>query len=111
MKNKVKNVYKDWIIGRRDAYKTISSIEAGRKVIADIYEDCGINKPSFVSECPYKTAYNEGKKSVALHVKSVLKQSNEDVDKYMQQYSKDSTLSKGISKEDLTYNPLTHWSK
>ncbi len=67
----------------------------GEYVLAEIYKFCGVDRPSYVEGSPDRTAYNEGMKRVALHIKGILKQSGTDVDKIINSYQ-----------ESINYDPF-----
>jgi hypothetical protein len=69
-------------------YKKLFSTEAGKFVLADIYKFCRISSPSYVEGYKDKTAYNEGAKSFAYYIKTVLKQDTLDVDKFLAEQRK-----------------------
>ena len=67
----------------------------GEYVLSELYKFCGIDRPSYVENSPDRTAYNEGMKRVALHIKGILKQSNTDIDKLINNYQ-----------ESVNYDPF-----
>lgn len=69
-------------------YKNVFSSDEGKFVLSELYRFCGMDRPSYVEGCPDRTAYNEGLKRAALHIKGVLKQSNADIDKLLNTYQK-----------------------
>lgn len=56
----------------RLAYRRMVAGDTGRLVLADLSEICGENRTSFVPGDPQQTAFNEGRRSVLLHIRSVL---------------------------------------
>ena len=55
-----------------NAYKKVFLSEAGQKVLADMEVMCGLHSVS-AKDCPYKTYFYEGRRSVILEIKSKLK--------------------------------------
>lgn len=91
MKKKIEDFSKHMrtkLMTRKKAYDRVELTEEGKKVFADIYKFSGINRPSYVEGNPDRTAYNEGMKRVALHIKGILNQSDIDVEKVIADYSK-----------------------
>ncbi len=69
-------------------YKKIFNSEEGKYILNDIYKFCRIHSPSYVEGSSHKTAYNEGAKSFAYHIQSILKQSDIDISKFIEEYNK-----------------------
>jgi chaperone required for assembly of F1-ATPase len=53
-------------------YKRTFGSQEGTKVFENIKKFCGAERLSFVPESPTVTAYNEGQRSVYLHIKEML---------------------------------------
>lgn len=70
----------DWLRhlwGRRGdqvrlAYRRVFAGESGQYVMADLSALCGEAATSFSPGDPHQTAFQEGKRSVLLHIRSVL---------------------------------------
>jgi hypothetical protein len=72
--------YKKYLFSRRLAYKRVFNTPDGERVLADLYKYCGISKPSYREGKSDATARNEGMRAVALHIKGILRQSENDID-------------------------------
>ena len=57
---------------RRTDYRMVFGTEAGQRVLADILRLCAISQTTFVPGAPDLSAFNEGKRRVALEVVEVL---------------------------------------
>lgn len=77
---------KDRINKKNDTYKKLFESDEGKYVLNDIYKFCKINSPSYVEGYTDKTSFNEGAKSLAYYIKSILKQSSKDVDSFLEEY-------------------------
>lgn len=75
-------------MGRKTRYSRTFSTEEGKMVLAEIYKHCGLDRPSYVEGNSDRTAYNEGMKRVALHIKGILNQSDIDIDDLISDYTK-----------------------
>ena len=51
-------------------YKTVFATEEGQLVLEDLRNRCFIKIPTPTEESPYTTYFNEGKRSVVLHIES-----------------------------------------
>ena len=80
---------------KNSRYRKVFSDNEGEYVLAELYRFCGIDRPSYVEGSPDRTAYNEGMKRVALHIKGILKQSNTDIDELINTYQ-----------ESVNYDPF-----
>jgi hypothetical protein len=87
---------KDALTTKNSKYKKVFlNNEEGEYVLAEIYKFAGLDRTSYVQGVPDATAYNEGMKRVALHIKGILKQSNTDIDKLINNYQ-----------ESVNYDPF-----
>lgn len=53
-------------------YKIVFNSESGTRVMADLEEFCGYNKPCFYPGLPDKTLFELGQRNVVLRIKAVL---------------------------------------
>jgi soluble cytochrome b562 len=67
------------LYSRRKNYHKTFGTEEGKMVLADLYKACGMDRPSYVEGNPDRTAYNEGMKRIGLRIKSILKQSDKQL--------------------------------
>lgn len=89
----MKDITKKFLTSRNRQYKNVFESEEGKLVLAELYKFCGLNRPSYVEGNPDRTAYNEGLKRVAYHIRSILKQSDKDIDKLLEDYSNHNNFS------------------
>lgn len=78
---------KDLFKTRRQAYKKIFESEEGRVVLADLYKFCGVENPTYVEGDSHGTAYREGMRRVALRIKGILKQDDEQIERLIKDQS------------------------
>lgn len=98
MREKINNsiaAAKTALTTKNSKYKKVFSNDEGEYVLAELYKFCGVDRPSYVENSSDRTAYNEGMKRVALHIKGILKQSNTDIDKLINNYQ-----------ESVNYDPF-----
>lgn len=51
-----------------DDPESVSRADAARRVLADLWDRAMMNKPTFVPNDPTGTAYQEGRRSIMLHI-------------------------------------------
>lgn len=56
----------------RNAYLRLFNDVDGDLVLAELERFCGAHVTSFAPGDPHRTAYNEGKRSVVLHIRSMM---------------------------------------
>jgi len=61
-------------------YQIAFGTPEGKRVLLDLIDQCGILRASFEAD-PYRTAYNEGRRGVALMILGVLGAKPEDFQK------------------------------
>lgn len=64
------------------AYSKVFASEAGKVVLHDLIDAGGIFRVSYVQDDSYGTAFNEGTRSLLLHVLAKLKLKPQDVEKF-----------------------------
>ena len=57
---------------RRQDYAVVFGDEAGQRVLRDLLKTAGFTKSSFESDA-FKTAWKEGRRSIALYIRNVLR--------------------------------------
>ena len=72
---------------RRDAYRRVFESPDGEEVLADLMNQCGWDKELF-NEDSHVTANLLGRRWMILHIKSVLKITNQDLDRMMDNHRK-----------------------
>jgi len=75
----------DFGLRRRDAYRRVFTTPEGEAVLADLMDQCGWNKDLF-HEDPLTTANLCGRRWVVLHIHQILKITNQDLDRVMDQH-------------------------
>jgi hypothetical protein len=68
----------NFLTRKNTAYKQAFNGPAGEFLLASILDFAGFYKQSFSSD-PYQTAFNEGKRAVALHLIQILAMTEEDL--------------------------------
>ena len=53
-------------------YKYIFSTDQGKRVFEDLRRRCFMDNTTFVTPDPYFIAFNEGKRAVMLHIKTMV---------------------------------------
>lgn len=61
-------------------YRALFDSQEGKEVLKDLLVFCDYDAPTFVAGDPCSTAYNEGKRRVALRISSFLKKKDPAVD-------------------------------
>lgn len=56
----------------RSQYRTVFEGDAGEAVLRDLYEFCGLFMQAHVPGDPFHTAFNDGKRRVALRINAML---------------------------------------
>lgn len=64
-------------------YQDVFDNPKGKNVLQHLYKACFLGETSFVAENPYATAFNEGKRKVALMVRNFI---NKPLSDWAQQY-------------------------
>ncbi len=77
-----------------NAYKKLKTTSEGKIILEDILKFCGYNKASFVEGKPDLTSYNEGLKSYARRVLTLMNFSEADAQKMKKELSKNINLNK-----------------
>lgn len=54
------------------AWRRLAKTEDGQKVLGDLFREGRLLEPCFVPGDPYQTAFNEGRRRLALHVLSLV---------------------------------------
>lgn len=81
------SLIKKFFGNRNKKYGQAFSTKEGEYVLAELYSFCGVDKPSYSpGTSAEETAYNEGKRRVALHIKGILGQSDKDVEQLVKVY-------------------------
>lgn len=57
-------------------YKTVFESPEGQGVLHDLFRECGVFKTSMDNNSSNMTAFNEGKRAIALHIQSRLRTDN-----------------------------------
>lgn len=74
-------------ISRKQAkYKEVFNGSIGEFVLASIFDFAGFYKQSFVANDPHTTAFNEGKRAVALHILQLIVLKEEDLREMVRNY-------------------------
>lgn len=74
-------------ISRKQAkYKEVFNGSIGEFVLASIFDFAGFYKQSFVANDPHTTAFNEGKRAVALHILQLIALKEEDLREMVRNY-------------------------
>jgi hypothetical protein len=82
-----KSVLRQRMTPRKKVFQRVASTDDGSLVFGELYKFCGINRPSHVKGDSHETAHNEGMKVVARHIQGILKQSDQDVEDAITQYT------------------------
>ena len=77
---------------RKSNYRTVFESEEGKVVLADLYKFCGLDRPSYVENSSDRTAYNEGMKRVALRIKGILNQDEEQLKQLLNQHDQNNIV-------------------
>ncbi len=77
-----------------NAYKKLKNSPEGKLILEDILKFCGYNKPSFVEGKPDRTSYNEGLKSYARRVLTLMNFSEADAEQMRDMLKKNINLNK-----------------
>lgn len=67
------------ILRRNQHYRTVFSGPAGEFVRDDLFRLGHIGAPTYVEGDPMKTAFNEGRRFMALHIGSILHMTDEEI--------------------------------
>jgi len=70
---------------RRSVYQTVFGTPEGQEVLVDLMEHCGWTKDLY-TENSHQTANFLGRRNVILHIKSILRATDEQLDSYVQQH-------------------------
>lgn len=79
------------IVKRNRAYRTVFTGPAGEFVRDDLFRLGCIGRPSYVENDAMKTAFNEGKRFMALHVASILNMTDEQILERAQKLAQETT--------------------
>ena len=75
----------DLLKARKGDYEKVFSTDEGKRVLADLYEFTMMNKPRYnPNQDAEKHLYFEGMARVGYRIKSILKQSPDQIDKIME---------------------------
>jgi len=77
--------FKWWTWRRRDAYVNVFESEDGQFVLNDLINHCGWSKDLF-NENPYVTANLTGRRHAILHIKAVLRMTDEQIEKIIDKF-------------------------
>ncbi len=69
------------VVARIRDYRQTFGTQAGRRVLADLRKSFE-NRSSHVAGDPYETAFREGERNVMLKLKSMLKMTEEELDRW-----------------------------
>lgn len=72
-------VLRDRILKRNQRYRVVFAGSVGAAVRDDLFRLGHIGRPTYVAGDPAATAFNEGKRFMALHIASILNLSDEDI--------------------------------
>jgi len=61
-------------------YSFVFGTEQGKRVFADLYEQCHMGHPTYVRNDSHETAYREGERNVFLRIMYLLKLTPADID-------------------------------
>jgi hypothetical protein len=70
---------------RRQVYRKVFETEEGQEVLVDLMEHCGWGKDLF-NENTHQMSALVGRRQVLLHIKAVLKATDEQLEGYVQQH-------------------------
>lgn len=71
---------------KQQKYKEIFNSDVGEFVLASLFDFAGFYKQAFVPGDSHQTAFNEGKRAVALHILQMLALKEEDVRSLVRSY-------------------------
>lgn len=71
---------------KQSKYKEVFNGSIGEFVLASIFDFAGFYKQSFVAGDSYATAFNEGKRAIALHILQLLALKEEDIRELVRNY-------------------------
>lgn len=69
---------------KQDEYIKLFGSDLGEEILEDLGRHCYMNRPT-INDNPHMTAFNEGKRSVLLHIKTMM---NTDFKKLREQQTK-----------------------
>lgn len=75
-----------FISKKQAKYKEVFNGSIGEFVLASIFDFAGFYKQSFVVNDPHTTAFNEGKRAVALHILQLIALKEEDIRELVRSY-------------------------
>jgi hypothetical protein len=81
-------------------YKKVFESPEGKEVLLDLYKVCRIDQLSYVENSSHKTSYNEGVKFVAHYIKNTLRQSDQDIDKMLDDQRKSNLNNKLLQRSN-----------
>lgn len=70
---------------RNTAYKTIFNTPQGKEVLKDLLKFCHFDSPTFMPNDPYTSAFNEGKRRVALRILGIMNMDEEAMNKVLEE--------------------------
>lgn len=70
---------RDRILRRNQRYRVVFTGAVGAAVRDDLFRLGHIGRPTYVAGDPVATAFNEGKRFMALHIASILNLSDENI--------------------------------
>ncbi len=82
---------RDRILQRNQRYRLVFAGSVGAFVRDDLFRLGHLGRPTYVPGDPVATAFNEGKRFVALHVASILNLSDEEIVERAQAIPRDHT--------------------
>jgi len=65
----------DRINQKKTDYQTVFLSEHGKRVLDDLEKFCFYNSVTTVPNDPFTSAFNDGRRSVVLHIKKLIKES------------------------------------
>jgi hypothetical protein len=83
---------RDRILQRNQRYRLVFAGSVGAFVRDDLFRLGHLGRPTYVPGDPVATAFNEGKRFVALHVASILNLSDEEIVERAQAIPRDITI-------------------
>lgn len=68
-----------FLFERRRLYRTVFQTEEGKRVLADIFDACGVGRQIAVPGDPHGTYFNDGMRRVGLRIASILDMTDEEI--------------------------------
>lgn len=81
---------------KQQKYKELFKGPTGEFILSSLFDFAGFYKQSFVANDPYQSAFNEGKRAVALHIIQHLEMREEDLRNLVRNYREEMFSSSSI---------------